>query len=105
MLVTVARDHLRKFSRIAALELADGISAADGRRSDRPQRTVAAYPVRPLHEERRLFAIRPKARGRATIGNRAAIVEPADLPSGAHPDTRETTGRAWRTQGRSSLVH
>jgi hypothetical protein len=34
MLVTVARDHLHKLSRIAALELADGISAADGRRSD-----------------------------------------------------------------------
>jgi hypothetical protein len=34
MLVTVARDHLHKLNRIAALELADGISAADGRRSD-----------------------------------------------------------------------
>lgn len=32
--VIVARDHLRKLNRIAALELVDGISAADGRRSD-----------------------------------------------------------------------
>jgi hypothetical protein len=34
-LLTLAADnHLRKLNRVAALELADGISAADGRRSD-----------------------------------------------------------------------
>ena len=34
LLTMAASNHLRKLNRVAALELADGISAADGRRSD-----------------------------------------------------------------------
>ena len=34
LLTTAASNHLRKLNRVAALELADGIDAADGRRSD-----------------------------------------------------------------------
>jgi hypothetical protein len=34
LLTTAASNHLRKLNRVAALELADGMSAADGRRSD-----------------------------------------------------------------------
>jgi hypothetical protein len=34
LLTTAVSNHLRKLNRVAALELADGISAADGRRSD-----------------------------------------------------------------------
>jgi integrase len=34
LLTTAASNHLRKLNRVAALELADGISASDGRRSD-----------------------------------------------------------------------
>jgi len=34
LLATAVSDHLRKLNRVAALELADGISAAEGRRSD-----------------------------------------------------------------------
>ncbi len=69
MLVTVARDHLHKLGRIAVLERADGISAADGRRSD----LVMGWALR-------LKAARGD-RARVAISDHAAIFDSGLAPS------------------------
>ncbi|MDB5566618.1 MAG: phage integrase family protein [Tardiphaga sp.] len=87
LLTTAVSHHLRKLDRVAALELADGISAADGRRSD----LIMGWALR-------LTAARgPNAT--VDFGDQAAILE-SGLSAEDLPEISETIA-LLRKQGQS----